>query len=123
MLTGLVRRPDGAGATAPEQVHLQFGADAAAQVAVSWAAPAAVARPRLRVGQAGGQPGTQVDADERVYTDALTGETIFTYHARIGSLEPGPRYAYEVLHAGSPPLPRTLTALPPRPSAPLPFTH
>src|SRR5260370_32205212 len=122
MLTGLVRRPDGAGATAPEQVHLQFGADAAAQVAVSWAAPAAVARPRLRVGQAGGQPGTQVDADERVYTDALTGETIFTYHARIGSLEPGTRYAYEVLHAGSPPVPGTFRTGPRGPWGPFRFT-
>jgi hypothetical protein len=107
MLTGLVRRPDGAGSPAPEQVHLQFGADAAAQVAVSWAAPAAVARPRLRVGPADGQPGTQVDADERMYTDALTGEAVFTYHARVGSLEPSTRYAYEVLHDGSAPVPGT----------------
>ncbi len=105
MLTGLVRRPDAAGAPAPEQVHLQFGADAAAQVAVSWAAPAAVARPRLRFGPAGRPPGGQVDAVERAYTDALTGETVWTYHARIGSLEPGTQYAYEVLHDGSPPVP------------------
>ena len=107
MLTGLVRRPDGAGSPAPEQVHLQFGVDAAAQVAVSWAAAAAVARPRLRVGLADGQPGTQVDADERRYTDALTGETVFTYHARVGSLEPSTRYAYEVVHDGSAPVPGT----------------
>ena len=102
MLTGLVRRPDAAGAPAPEQVHLQFGADASRQVAVSWAAPAAVARPRLRFGQAGGAPGSQADADERTYTDALTGETVWTYHARIGSLEPDCCYGYEVLHDGAP---------------------
>jgi hypothetical protein len=122
MLTGLVRRPDGVGSPAPEQVHLQFGADAATQVAVSWAAPAAVARPRLRVGPADGQPGTQVDADERVYTDALTGETVFSYHARIGSLEPGTRYAYEVLHDGSAPVPGTFTTGPRGRSGPLRFT-
>jgi hypothetical protein len=37
----LVRRADIAGAPGPEQVHVQFGAGAASQVAVSWAAPAA----------------------------------------------------------------------------------
>ena len=122
MLTGLIRRPDEAGAPAPEQVHLQFGADAAAQVAVSWAASAAVARPRLRLGRTRGQPGIQVDADERVYTDALTGETVFTYHARIGSLEPGTQYAYEVLHDGSPPVPGTFMTGPRGRSGPFRFT-
>ncbi|HEX9519693.1 MAG TPA: metallophosphoesterase family protein [Streptosporangiaceae bacterium] len=122
MLTGLIRRPDEAGAPAPEQVHLQFGADAAAQVAVSWAASAAVARPRLRLGRTRGQPGIQVDADERVYTDALTGETVFTYHARIGSLEPGTQYAYEVLHDGSPPVPGTFRTGPRGRSGPFRFT-
>lgn len=44
----LLRRPGKAGAPAPAQVHVQFGADAATQAAVSWAAPAAVSRPRLK---------------------------------------------------------------------------
>ncbi|HUZ55327.1 MAG TPA: metallophosphoesterase family protein [Streptosporangiaceae bacterium] len=131
MLTGrnaapLVHRPDSAGAPAPEQIHLQFGADAASQVAVSWAAPAAVARPRLRVGPAGGAAspaaGSQVQADERVYTDALTGETVFTYHASIGSLEPGTQYAYEVLHDGSPPAAGTFRTGPRGRSGPFRFT-
>ncbi len=131
MLTGrnaasLVHRPDTAGAPAPEQVHLQFGADAAAQVAVSWAAPAAVARPRLRVGPAGraASPtaGSQVQADERAYTDALTGETVFTYHASIGSLEPGTQYTYEVLHDGSPPVAGTFRTGPLGRSGPFRFT-
>jgi len=122
MLTGLVRRPDAAGAPAPEHVHLQFGTDAAAQVAVSWAAPAAVARPRLRFGPAGLPPGSQVDASERIYTDALTGLTVWTYHARIGSLEPDTQYAYEVLHDGSPPVPGTFRTGPRGRSGPLRFT-
>lgn len=37
----LVRSAAKAGAPAPGQVHVQFGADAASQAAVSWAAPAA----------------------------------------------------------------------------------
>src|SRR5690242_14798621 len=98
MLTGLVRQPDAAGGPAPEQVHLQFGADASTQAAVSWAAPAAVARPRLRFGPAGGHAGSLTDAEERTYADALTGETVWTYHARIGSLEPDTTYGYEVVH-------------------------
>src|SRR5262245_39784651 len=112
MLTGLVRRPDGVGAPAPEQVHLQFGADASAQVSVSWAAAAAVARPRLRFGPAGMPPGTVVDAEERGYVDALTGERVWTYHTRIGSLEPATHYAYEVLHDGSDPVPGTFRTAP-----------
>ena len=101
----LVRRPDVAGAPLPEQVHLQFGADAATQIAVSWAAPARVARPRLRVGRAGGGFGHDVRAEERVYTEALSGETVYTYHARLGHLEPDTAFVYEVLHDGAPPVP------------------
>lgn len=48
----LVRQADVAGAPGPEQVHVQFGADASSQVAVSWATPAAVSKPRLRLGLA-----------------------------------------------------------------------
>jgi len=103
----LVRRPDVAGAPPPEQVHLQFGADAATEIAVSWAAPARVARPRLRVGRAGGGFGHDVRAEERVYTEALSGETVYTYHARLGHLEPDTAFVYEVLHDGAPPVPGT----------------
>jgi Purple acid Phosphatase, N-terminal domain len=78
----LVRRPDVAGAPGPEQVHVQFGADAATQVAVSWATAAAVSRPRLRLGRASFGHGLEVSAEERTYTEALTGETVWTYHAR-----------------------------------------
>jgi len=129
MLTGLVRRPDSAGAPAPEQVHVQFGADASTQVSVSWAAPAPVARPRLRIGlptRPGTPPrtpaGCQVEAAELVYTDALTGETVFTYHASASGLEPGSQYIYEVLHDGSPPVAGTFSTAPRGRSAPFRFT-
>jgi Calcineurin-like phosphoesterase/Purple acid Phosphatase, N-terminal domain len=103
----LARQPDGAGAPPPEQVHVQFGADAASQVAVSWAAAAPVARPRLRAGRAHDGFGLDVPAEERVYTDALTGETVYTYHARIGKLEPDTAFVYEVSHKGAEPVPGT----------------
>src|SRR5262245_46255074 len=93
----LVRRPDAAGAPPPEQVHVQFGADAATQIAVSWAAPARAARPRLRVGPRGEAFGREVPAQERVYTEALTGETVHTYHATLDHLHPDTSFGYEVI--------------------------
>src|SRR5499425_95159 len=94
----LVRRAGAAGAPEPEQVHVQFGADAASQVAVSWATAAAVSRPRLRLGRASFGHGLEVPAEERGYTEALTGETVLTYHARLRGLHPDTQYVYEVLH-------------------------
>ncbi|HEX9034330.1 MAG TPA: metallophosphoesterase family protein [Streptosporangiaceae bacterium] len=117
-----VHSPDTAGAPAPEQVHLQFGADAATQIAVSWTAPAAVARPRLRLGPADGPPGLLADADERAYTDALTGETVWTYHARVDALEPDSCYAYQVLHDGAAPVSGTFRTGPRGRSAPFRFS-
>jgi hypothetical protein len=35
-------------------------------------------------------------AEERVYTDGINGETVWTYHARVGGLRPGATYAYAV---------------------------
>ena len=119
----LVRRPDAAGAPAPQQVHVQFGADAATQAAVSWASPAVVARPRLRFSPAGCLAGgTVADARERSYTDALTGQTVWTYHARLGGLEPDTRYAFDVLHDGAPPAHGTFRTGPSGRSRPFRFT-
>src|SRR5215467_12043125 len=100
----LVRRPDVAGAPGPEQVHVQFGADAASQVAVSWATAAAVSGPRLRLGRPSSGYGRQVPAEERTYTEALTGETVWTYHARLDHLQPDTQYIYEVLNDGAAPV-------------------
>ena len=101
---GLVRRPDQAGAPGPEQLHVQFGADAASQVAVSWAAPAPVSRPRLRLGRLGYGHGLEVPAEERSYTEAMTGETTWTYHARLDRLQPATQYVYEVFSDGAAPV-------------------
>jgi 3',5'-cyclic AMP phosphodiesterase CpdA len=100
----LVRRADVAGAPGPEQVHVQFGADAASQVAVSWATAAAVSRPRLRLGRVSSGFGLQVPAEGRTYTEALTGEIVWTYHARLDGLDPDTQYVYEVLNDGAAPV-------------------
>ena len=103
----LIRRPGASGAPQPEQVHVQFGADAAEQAAVSWAVPASVARPRLRLGRPAHGHGLEVPAEERIYTEALTGETVWTYHARLDRLQPDTQYVFEVLHDGATPVPGT----------------
>src|SRR5215469_7871664 len=100
----LVRQPDAVGAPGPGQVHVQFGAEAASQVAVSWATPVAVARPRLRLGRDVGEFGREVPAEERTYTEALTGQTVWTYHARLDGLAPDQHYVYQVLNDGGAPV-------------------
>src|SRR6266550_9184607 len=50
------------GAPPPEQLHLQFGGDAAGQMSASWATPVRVNRPRLRLGTPGHGHGTEIDA-------------------------------------------------------------
>jgi hypothetical protein len=79
-----------AGAGTPEQVHLTWGGDPATSVVVSWASPGPAARPHVRIGQ------RVIAAETRPYTDGISGETVWTYHARVGGLRPGALYAYAV---------------------------
>ena len=67
----------------PEQIHLTWGDDPARSVVVSWASPAQAVRPRVRIGQ------RVIPAEERSYTDGLSGVTVWTYHARVHGLRPG----------------------------------
>jgi hypothetical protein len=80
----------GVGAGTPEQVHLTWGEDPASSVVVSWASPGPAARPQVRIGQ------RVITAESRPYTDGISGETVWTYHARVGGLRPGALYAYAV---------------------------
>jgi Purple acid Phosphatase, N-terminal domain len=88
----------GNGTPPPQQVHVQFGADAATQIAVSWAAAGPAVRPRLRAGLADGGYGLEVPARHRAYTEALTGETVHTYHASLAGLPPDTAFGYQVIH-------------------------
>jgi purple acid phosphatase-like protein/calcineurin-like phosphoesterase family protein len=74
----------------PEQIHLTWGESPTTGVVVSWASPGQAARPRVRVGQ------RVIPAELRHYTDGISGETVWTYHARVGGLRPGATYAYVV---------------------------
>jgi hypothetical protein len=59
-------------------------------VVVSWASPGPETRPRVRIGQ------RVIPAEPRQYTDGISGQTVWTYHARVGGLRPGATYAYVV---------------------------
>jgi hypothetical protein len=87
-VTGLLA----AGGT-PEQVHLTWGDDPTRSVVVSWASPGQAVAPRVRIGQ------RIIAATERGYTDRLTGEVTWTYHARVDGLRPGATYGYAVTAA------------------------
>jgi hypothetical protein len=74
----------------PEQIHLTWGESPTTGVVVSWASPGQAARPRVCVGQ------RVIPAELRHYTDGISGETVWTYHARVDGLRPGATYAYVV---------------------------
>lgn len=108
----LWRRAAVAGTAYPEQVHLQFGADAATEMSVSWATAATVQRPRVRFGTASGGLGAGVDAVTRTYRESATGAEIYTHHASMSRLVPSTAYVYEVLHDGADPVKGTFTTGP-----------
>ena len=74
----------------PEQIHLTWGDDPASSVTVSWASPGPARRPRVVFRHAGG--GSRVvPAAQRIYTDGINGETVWTYHAELTGLRPSQR--------------------------------
>jgi hypothetical protein len=79
----------------PEQIHLTWGDDPSSTIFVSWASAAQAVNPRVRIGHSPTAQHT-VHAVQRTYTDGLSGETIFTYHARIEGLQPGANFHYSV---------------------------
>ena len=74
----------------PEQIHLTFGADPSSSVVISFASRAQSVKPRVTVN------GRQIPAVQRTYTDGLSGQTVFTYHATLTDLEPATSYRYTV---------------------------
>ncbi len=105
-------QPSVLAADAPDQLHLQFGADASREVVASWATTASVKNPRLRLGTPDGGFGRTVHAETRTYVDGRSSVEVFTQHARIKGLHPSTRYIYEVLHDGSEPLSGSFTTGP-----------
>ena len=97
--------PSGTGAPEVHGLHLQYGADAATEVVVSWLTPVPAARPRVMVGTLADGYGRTVAADTVTYTDAQSGQELLIHHARLTGLRPGTGYAYAALHVGTTALP------------------
>jgi hypothetical protein len=74
----------------PEQIHLTWGESPMTDVVVSWVSAGPAVRPQVRIGQ------RVIAAEPRPYTDGINGETVWTYHARVGGLRAGATYAYLV---------------------------
>ena len=84
-------------------LHLQFGADAASEVVVSWHALRRVRRPRVALGRSNGAFERTVDAHEASYTDGKSGQVVYAYHARLTALHPNTAYLYAAMHDGAAP--------------------
>jgi 3',5'-cyclic AMP phosphodiesterase CpdA len=84
-------------------LHLQFGADAASEIVVSWHTLQSVHRPRVVLGRLDGTFERTAVAEEISYTDAKSGRVVYAYHARLTALRPGTAYMYAALHDGAEP--------------------
>src|SRR5438445_4280200 len=110
--TVLWRQPAIAGSPAPEQLHLQFGADAARSMTVSWVTPGSVRRPRVRFGPTHEVRDVTVGARTETYRDAASKIEVQTHHAVLPGLNPDTDYVYEVLHDGAAPVRSTFKTAP-----------
>jgi hypothetical protein len=84
-------------------LHLQFGADAASEMVVSWPTLQSVHNPRVILGTLDGKLDRIVAAKETSYTDAKSGQVVWAYHAKIGQLRADSSYLYGASHEGAAP--------------------
>ncbi|MEW1656722.1 metallophosphoesterase family protein [Streptomyces sp. NPDC093707] len=108
----LQRTPSRLGVPGVAGLHLQFGADPATEMTVSWISPQSVRRPQIRLGSPDGGAGRVVDAETRTYRDGLSGEEVYVHHARIGGLRPDTTYLYSAGHDGAAPETGSFTTAP-----------
>jgi 3',5'-cyclic AMP phosphodiesterase CpdA len=84
-------------------LHLQFGADAASEMVVSWHTLASVRNPRVVLGRIDGTVERTAVAEQSDYTDAKSQRIVYAYHAALTGLEPDTAYLYAALHDGAEP--------------------
>jgi hypothetical protein len=99
----LWQRGDRSGAPRVGGLHLQFGADAASEVVVSWHTAAAVNNPRVMVGTPDDGVGITVAAETATYRDAASRTEIRVHHGRLANLAPDTDYVYAAVHDGASP--------------------
>jgi hypothetical protein len=114
-------QPGHAGMPDVHGLHLQFGADAASEMVVSWSTPVPVSRPRVLYGTVAGGYGASVPAETVTYTDGASGNAVYLHHARLGRLRPDTGYGYAAVHDGAAAIPGVFRTAP-RGRAPLTFT-
>src|SRR3984885_2490059 len=102
-------------------LHLQFGADAASEVVVSWHTLQPVRNPRVMLGHLDGKLEQTVEAKATSYTDAKSGQIVYAHHAKLGRLRADSSYLYGALHDGAEPEFGTFHTSP-RGRAPFTFT-
>ena len=84
-------------------LHLQYGRDASAHVVVSWHTLQPVTKPRVLLGDAGGQYLSSAVAYRSTYTDAQSGQIVYAWHAELTGLDAGREYIYAAVHQGAEP--------------------
>jgi 3',5'-cyclic AMP phosphodiesterase CpdA len=84
-------------------LHLQFGADAATEMVVSWHTLQPVGRPRVLVGHPDGRLLRTADARTATYTDAKSNQVVYAHHARVDGLQPDRDYLCAAVHDGATP--------------------
>ncbi len=92
--------------TVPEQIHLQYGADPTTEMTVSWATPSSPSTLPANTSMGvtvspsvGGQ--SSFTAEAVTYTDELSGEAVYAYHAPLTGLTPDTTYTYTITDPGT----------------------
>jgi hypothetical protein len=108
----LWQQPGYAAATPVEQIHGQFGHDAAREAAISWMTPGPVRRPFLQIGE------QRIAAETMQYA----GYPGYFHHARVEDLLPDTSYKYAVGHQGKVRSTKAVWRTGPRPGKAFTFT-
>jgi 3',5'-cyclic AMP phosphodiesterase CpdA len=94
---------DPVGAPPVAGLHLQFGADAATEIVVSWHTLEPVRNPLVLLGHLDGKLEQRAKAEPATYTDAKSGRIVYAYHAKFAGLQPDFAYLYAAMHDGAEP--------------------
>ncbi|WP_037357334.1 purple acid phosphatase family protein [Amycolatopsis orientalis] len=102
-LPGSLSATDPISVPAVAGLHLQFGADAAREMVVSWHTLQPVRNARVLLGGPEGDFHKSVDATTRSYVDAKSGQTVYAHHAHLTGLRARTGYLYGAVHDGATP--------------------
>jgi hypothetical protein len=96
-------KPDLAATPSVAGLHLQFGADAASEVTVSWHTLQPVGNPRVALGRLDGKLEQTAHAVPASYKDGKSGQMVYAYHAKLSGLDADSSYMYGAMHDGAAP--------------------